>query len=223
MPKIKEIEKRYITGTTQISARADGKESRTIEGYAFRWESWSKPMYWFKERIARGALDGCDVSDVVCVKNHNIDILYARKSGTLKLTPDEIGLRYRFDSPDTTAGNDLLVEVALKNIQDSSFRFIVKEDSWVYNKAEDLDERTVLKFDILVDVSPVVFPAYESSDVALAERSVNEMRSKREIGEGSEGKKDKGSSTGKEAKETTDTYKVSADQRSRHIKLLKLK
>ena len=37
-------------------------ESRTIEGYAAKFDRWSEPIGgWFKERIQRGAFDGTDM------------------------------------------------------------------------------------------------------------------------------------------------------------------
>ena len=57
-----EIEIRSLIGDLHIESREAGTVSRTIVGYAAKFESWSEPiMGWFREKIARGAFDGCDV------------------------------------------------------------------------------------------------------------------------------------------------------------------
>ena len=105
-----EIEVRSIVSDLAIRKADDGKPSRTITGYASKFETWSEPIYgWFKEQIARGAFDKTDMSDVVMVFNHDISGILARTtSGTLKLSVDKVGLRFEFDAPETTLGNDML-------------------------------------------------------------------------------------------------------------------
>ena len=58
-----EIEIRSLVGDLHIESREEGTVSRTIVGYAAKFESWSDPiMGWFREKIARGAFDGCYLS-----------------------------------------------------------------------------------------------------------------------------------------------------------------
>ena len=105
-----EIEVRSIVSDLAIRQQEDGKPSRVITGYASKFDTWSEPIYgWFVEKIARGAFEKTDMSDVIMVFNHDISGVLARTtSGTLKLTVDEVGLRFEFDSPETTLGNDML-------------------------------------------------------------------------------------------------------------------
>ena len=92
-----EIEIRSLIGDLHIESREEGTVSRTIVGYAAKFESWSAPiMGWFREKIARGAFDGCDLSDVIMCFNHNTDSILARTtSGTLRLEVDDVGLTSR--------------------------------------------------------------------------------------------------------------------------------
>lgn len=101
-----EIEIRSLVGDLHIESREEGNAGRTIVGYAAKFESWSDPiMGWFREKIARGAFDGCDLSDVIMCFNHNTDSILARTtSGTLRLEVDDVGLRFAFEAPNMYAG-----------------------------------------------------------------------------------------------------------------------
>jgi HK97 family phage prohead protease len=95
-------------------------------------------------------------------------------SGTLRLSVDDKGLRYEVDIPDTTAGRDLLVSLKRGDITQSSFAFIVEEDSW--DQGEKGAIRTIKKVSRLYDVSAVTYPAYEEASVGL--RSFNTWKEK---------------------------------------------
>lgn len=174
-------ESRYVDILASVQTRADGEQdSRTIEGYAATYDSWSNPIWWFKERIERGAFDGADMSRCIACFNHDATQIVARYSaGTLELNVDEKGLHFKFEAPNTTAGNDLYENIRLGNISQCSFKFTVKEDSWKYSEdVDELDERTILKFGEILDVSPVVYPAYESTSVQARSFEDFEQRKK---------------------------------------------
>lgn len=174
-------ESRYIDISAKLEARAEGEESsKVIEGYAAVYDKWSNPIWWFKEKIARGAFDGADMSRCIACFNHAEMTIVARFSaGTLELTTDEQGLYFKFDAPNTTAGNDLYENIRLGNITQCSFRFIVEEDAWKYAEdSNELDERTITKISHVLDVSPVVYPAYE--DTSVQARSFEELEKRKE-------------------------------------------
>ncbi|MFR9495568.1 MAG: HK97 family phage prohead protease [Rikenellaceae bacterium] len=168
MIKNNEIEVRCLA--TEL--RANPTEGRTISGYAAKFDSWSEPiMGWFKEKIDRSAFTDCDVTDVIMCFNHNPDTILARTtSDTLTLSTDDVGLRFSFTAPNTTLGNDMLELVSRGDISQCSFRFIVEQDEWRYADKDnglEYDERTILKFSILKDVSLVVFPAYKDTEASV--------------------------------------------------------
>lgn len=169
-----EIEVRSIVSDLAIRKADDGKPSRTITGYASKFETWSEPIYgWFKEQIARGAFDKTDMSDVVMVFNHDISGILARTtSGTLKLSVDKVGLRFEFEAPETTLGNDMLELVGRGDISKCSFKFVVETDEWRYADKEnglEYDERTVKAIARLYDVSLVTYPAYKDTEASVRE------------------------------------------------------
>lgn len=160
-PKPSEREQRTIT--IEFRAAEAGSDNRTVEGYAALFGSESERLWDFYEVIEPGAFDNADLSDVRALFNHDPNSLLARTaSGTLSLSVDEKGLFYRFEMPDTTLGNDLLEMLRRGDINQSSFAFTIKEDSW-----EEQDDRTYLRhirqIDKVYDVSPVTYPAYSQT------------------------------------------------------------
>ena len=160
-----EKELRYIENS-EIRAAAD---SREVDGYALLFNTLSRNLGGFREKIDPEAIEGViDASDVMAVLNHdNSRGILARSrfgKGSLTLSADEKGLRYTFSSPRTALGDECLEYLRRGDITQSSFAFTVKEDSW--EKQEDGTYiRTIKKFDRLYDVSPVFEPAYFGTDV----------------------------------------------------------
>lgn len=160
-----EIEKRILLDAPMIM-RGAGKDSRKVRGYAAVFNSWSKYLGYFKEKIDPQAFKKADMSDVVAVLNHDFNILYARTSAkTLKLGVDNKGLWYEFEAPKTSQGDDLLENLRLGNISKSSFQFQVEKDFWTNNKNEG-DLRTIERISRVIDVSPVTFAAYNDTEVS---------------------------------------------------------
>lgn len=154
---------------------AGEEESRAVEGYALLFDTDSTDLP-FVETIQRGALDGVlEKSDVMAVLDHNLSRgLLARSNkgngGTLQLTIDDKGLKYRFDAPKTALGDELLESLRRGDITSSSFCFTTEKDSWESQKDGSL-RHTIEKINQLYDVSPVYQPAY--ADTSVYSRSAN--------------------------------------------------
>lgn len=143
------------------------EESRTIAGYAAVFERESEDLGRFTEVIDPKAFSATDMSDVRALINHDSNKLLARSSsGTLSLEVDDQGLRYEFQVPDTTYGRDLVVMMQRGDITQSSFGFTVSEDKWEEREG-GVPLRRITKIDRLYDVSPVTFPAYPDTSVAV--------------------------------------------------------
>ncbi|MFZ2905335.1 MAG: HK97 family phage prohead protease [Cyclobacteriaceae bacterium] len=163
---ITNAERRYFAQPLAIEQR-EGKESRTISGYAAVFNRDSKDFGGWVERIDPRAFDERMADDAVALFNHDPNLILARNNVNLKLTIDGVGLRYEFDAPNTTAGNDLLENIRNGNIKQSSFAFIANEVKW-YNPSDKNQPsvRTIMKVERLYDVSPVTYPAYPDTTVA---------------------------------------------------------
>jgi len=156
-----------------------GAES-TIVGHAAVFDRDSEPIAGqFIERIQKGAFSRAikEGQDVRALWNHDVNIVLGRtKSGTLTLVEDEVGLRVVLRPPDTQAGRDALASINRGDVDQMSFGFMVREQEWKHGENGGLDVRTLVDVD-LFDVSPVTFPAYPDTDVAV--RSHNEFRNER--------------------------------------------
>ena len=167
------MERRYFN---EAELRA-AKDSRTIEGYAALYNKRSENLGGYTELIEAGAFDNILNDDVRALFNHDPSKVLARtKAGTLTLEVDEKGLKYRFDAPETTTGNDLLIDVRNGNVDQSSFGFTVDKEEWLEERNGDkyIYTRMIKKVKRLYDVSPVTFPAYSQTSVKV--RSIDELR-----------------------------------------------
>lgn len=122
----------------------------------------------YKEIIARGALDGCDMSDFIFNRNHgqNDSTVYARtRNNSLTYTVTERGLDIaaRLDGEDERHCN-LYRDVLKRRVDKMSFSFTVCE--WVYDR--ETHTRTITKIKKLYDVSAVDFPQYNETSIIAA-------------------------------------------------------
>jgi len=144
---------------------------RTVEGYALVFNKESRNLGGFTEIIEKEAIEGVlELSDILCLLNHNEErgVLARSKYGTgsLHLEIDEIGLKYRFDAPNTALGDELLEGLRRGDITTSSFAFTIENDSWE-KRNDGTYLRRITKFKELFDVSPVYKEAYPDTSVAL--------------------------------------------------------
>lgn len=153
-------------------------DERTIEGYAVVFEKESRVMFdmqkkrFFVEVIKRGAVTEDDLKnwDVKALMEHDKSRLLARSfngSGTLQLSVDNYGVKYRFEAPKTVEGDNAVEMIRRKDIFGSSFSFTANEKENVsYRKKEDgILLREVSRLNRMYDVSPVSDPAYFGTDV----------------------------------------------------------
>ena len=141
--------------------RAAGDDSLIVEGYASNFEV-EYDLGYFKESVARGAFDDVLNDDVRFLLNHTGAPLARTTNGTLELTVDETGLRYRAALADTQDGRDLYKLIKRGDITQSSFAFTIDSDEW----SEDRSTRTITKIGRLLDTSAVTYPASPSTTVA---------------------------------------------------------
>ena len=133
-----------------------------IEGYAALYNS-ETDLGVFRESISPGAFDDVLNDDVRALINHDPSLILGRSSaGTLELSTDEFGLKYRVKLGEQQYAKDLYTSIKRGDISQSSFAFTIKDQSW----SEDRSTRKVEKVAKLLDVSPVTYPAYKSATVA---------------------------------------------------------
>lgn len=182
MEKQKEIRSLNNFEVRQIG---EGEKKQThIQGYALTFDTISEDLG-FKETIRKGALDNCDMSDVVLNFNHDNDKILARNTknegiGSLKLTIDDKGLFFDAIPTNTTYARDLIENMESGIVGKCSFCFSIDwEDdtaqSWDWDDGtRGYDFRTINKIAKISDCSIVVNPAYESTSSTVYKRNKDE-------------------------------------------------
>jgi HK97 family phage prohead protease len=163
---MRDTEQRHITGAVELRASDNGPG--VLVGYASVFNRLSQNLGGFVERVDPDAFNKslADGVPVVARFNHKDDFLLGTtESGTLTLRVDGTGLQYEVDLPDTTAGRDLAVLAKRGDVRYSSFAFQTVKDDWGTTE-DDFPLRT-LQAVKLVDVAPVVSPAYRDTTAGL--------------------------------------------------------
>lgn len=160
-------------------AAEGGSESRTIEGYAivFGVESRILSDYWdnYREIIEPGAIteERLKEMDIKMTMYHNREKILARSTngeGTLKLTVDEVGVKYSFEAPNTVDGDTALELVKRGDLSGSSFMFWTDERNVSYERrSDDIMLRRVKTIGMIYDMTIAADPAYEQTTVEARE------------------------------------------------------
>lgn len=173
-------EKKEIRNTAYtVEVTGETEEKRTVEGYALLFDTPSDGL-WFEEVIEPKALDGVlSRSDVFALLNHDMNRgILARSNkgqGSMTLSVDAKGLKYRFEAPKTPLGEELLENLRRGEISQSSFSFDVESDTWE-KKDDGTWKRTVHQIGNLYDVSPVYNAAYSKTSVYMRGKEEAEQR-----------------------------------------------
>lgn len=180
------MERRFVDShKPSIETREDG--SRKVSGYAAVYFRDDNPDTEFRiiddlvERIMPGAFDiSITNDDVRALVNHDPSQLLGRTSaGTLRLSSDDIGLRYDIDIPQTSAGKDVVASIERGDITGASFSFELRSDGVTWTRTEKEDIREIRSV-VLYDVGPVTFPAYLATSAAARSESYKDIFAERE-------------------------------------------
>jgi len=144
-----------------------------IYGYAAAFGKLSRKLGGFVEQVDPTAFNETKTlgwPDVVCRYNHKDDaLLGTTHAGTLRLATDQTGLAYEVNPPHARA--DVLEYVTRGDVRHSSFAFRVFPggDEWGVSEF-NYPMRTLMSVQ-LVDVAPVLDPAYP--DATAGARALN--------------------------------------------------
>lgn len=169
MPKVQDREYRAMLQPMAIPAATTEKRFDTdfyVEGFATTFNSPYELYEWdgvkYYEMIARDALVGADMSDVIFQYNHAGKVLARLSNSTLGLEAVDHGLLTFADLSKSRAAKDLYEEIENGLITKMSWAFTVKEDSY----DRDTHTRTILKIKKVYDVSAVSIPANADTDIS---------------------------------------------------------
>jgi HK97 family phage prohead protease len=185
---------RNFQNTSGVQRRAISAELRTagdefaLVGYAATFNSLSKNLGGFREQISSGAFKRTLAAkpNVVCLFNHDPNQILGRtKSGTLEVSTDARGLKFRCQlDKNSQAHRDLHSAVKRGDIDECSFAFTVPAggDAWTDGTDPETNSkiavRTLLDVD-LIDCSVVTYPAY--NETSAGARSHNDFDALRNL------------------------------------------
>ena len=160
-------ERRFFNISDKVEIREEG-DSQIVEGIAAVVNS-TTDLGWYQERIAPGAFDDVLNDDVRALFNHDPNYPLARTTAKgdskldLFITKDG-HLGYRYKTPNTQVGRDMLENIRNGIVSQSSFAFTIEDEKWTRGKETDI--REIKKIKRLYDVSPVTYPAYPDTSIA---------------------------------------------------------
>ena len=149
-------------------------EKKTVEGYATTFGDfytlYDLGDYRLMERIDAHAFDETDMTDVIMQYDHEGRVFARISNGTLRLQPDEHGLKVEADLGGTEIGRQLYEEIKGGYTDKMSFGFTVgKDERRVEEDRENKKTtvyRTITKIKKLYDVSAVSLPANDATEIS---------------------------------------------------------
>lgn len=159
--------------TMPIMGREGEDNEYMVEGYATTFDDPYKLFTWegtdYFEKIDRNAVDENTVMDDVIFQYDHEGMVYARMhNGTLAVEPDEHGLKVVADLSRTSAARDIYESIASGNVYQMSWAFTV--DAEEFDK--ETHTRNIRHVKKIFDVSCVSIPANPSTDISIAQRSI---------------------------------------------------
>jgi HK97 family phage prohead protease len=147
-----------------------------VSGYAAVFNEEANIGGWFREVIAPGAFrKAIGRDDVVFVINHDGLPLARTRSGTLRLTEDDHGLKMETElDPEDPDVKSIVPKMKRGDLDKMSFAFVPTVQEW--DESGDIPLRTIREVE-LYDVSIVTTPAYGGTDIGL--RALEEARAAR--------------------------------------------
>lgn len=179
---------------TKIETRSNEEEKQelVLEGIACTFDQetvlYKGKYYECREKIASGAFDNCDMTDVIFNFNHCGRVYARTRNKSLELSVKEDGLHMKaILMPEDNGHAELYRDIQSGLIDKMSFAFHVKESSFEYIERADeptIEIRTVTEIDKLYDVSAVDIPAYDTTSISArcafdAEREKREAESRK--------------------------------------------
>ena len=168
---VRPMERRYTSSVVGV-VLSGGEESRDgsprrIGGYAAKFNTYSRDLGHFVEQVDPAFFNrskGNGWPGVICRFNHDTAQLLGTIEGrTLGVNTDRDGLLYEVEPPKSM--QHVVEYVERGDVTKSSFAFRCMEDEW--SMTSDGGPLRTLHTGQLVDVSPVVDPAYPDTSTGL--------------------------------------------------------
>ena len=171
--KVNEREYRIISANAiEIREEQDGK--KIVEGYATTFDEeymlWGDASYRVMESIDKNAFEKTDMSDVIMQYDHSGPVFARTGNLTLRVEPDEHGLKITADLGGTERGRQLYEEIKGGYTTKMSFGFKVRKTERTVEEDEEMGSitvhRKITEIEKLYDVSAVSLPANDATEIS---------------------------------------------------------
>lgn len=153
--------------------KSEDDKSFIVEGYAStfgeEYKLFSGESTDYVEVVDRNAFASTDMSDVIFQYDHEGRVFARGSNGTLKVEPDEHGLKVIADLGGTEEGRKLYQEIRDGYTNKMSFGFTVRGETESWTKQENGRSkytRTITDVEKLYDVSAVSLPANDGTEIS---------------------------------------------------------
>ena len=142
------------------------QEKRIIRGYPVLFDEVTDRVGYYKEKIARTALDGADMSETVLIVGHDFNNLLARVGVNMRLEVDDIGLFFEAELGDMEYDKLIYDRVKRGILDGMSFGFTVDAIETDYETKTD----TITRIGKLYEITLTPIPAYPQTVATAVER-----------------------------------------------------
>lgn len=167
------MKRNYISGNAGGVGvtRADGGPPRIFGYAAVFYDGTERTEYQITEQVRERIMpeafsDVVGRDDVRALFNHDGNYLLGRtSSGTLRLSIDDVGLRYEIDPPESAAS--IVESIERGDLSGSSFSVFMEAGKQRVFRDGDKTIREVRAIKELLDVGPVTFPAFTATTAQM--------------------------------------------------------
>lgn len=167
-------EYRSMPMLTEKREAEDQERTYIVEGYAStfdEYELFRDGDEVFSERIEPTAFDGCDMSDVVFLLDHDGRVYARTRNGSVDISIDEHGLYNKVDLSRSSSAKAVYEDIECGNYDRMSFAFTVAEDAIEHDRNAQKYLRVIKRVGKLFDISAVRFPANPNTGIGISARS----------------------------------------------------
>lgn len=152
---------------TPAEEAAEGEWASTIAGYVIKWGDVSTDRGGYTVKIAPNSVKFDPTT--FALFHHNYEkVLGNTENKTLRLIPDNVGVRVEIDLPDTTAGRDTSELVEDQYIRGMSFSCY--PETWETSEVGDKTEITLTSFRC-DEVTVTAIPAFGDTSIEVVSES----------------------------------------------------